>query len=161
MRFFTAISMKKFTRSFSLVLLLLLIMMYVTYIVLSMDNKHHGRGLKNSGALFDMHNFSKANMTHLCFFRGRIMILLVYVDYIIITGTDSHGIWCLEDSLHASFHMKYLGSLTYFLGLEIHASSKGIFINQVQLDFIALARLVNSTHGYSFGGQCQVLPWCL
>ncbi|XP_058782967.1 uncharacterized mitochondrial protein AtMg00810-like [Vicia villosa] len=31
---------------------------------------------------------------------------------------------------HASFHMKYLGNLHYFLGLEVHSTSKGTFLHQ-------------------------------
>ncbi|XP_060669987.1 retrovirus-related Pol polyprotein from transposon RE1 isoform X4 [Ziziphus jujuba] len=76
-----------------------------------------------------------------------ITILLVYVDDIIITGTDPGGIKELQASLHSSFHMKDLGILTYFLGLEVHHSDRGIFVNQHKYthDLIALAGLENST----------------
>ena len=53
-----------------------------------------------------------------------ITILLVYVDDIIITGTDADMIHQLQASLHESFHMKDLGPLNYFLGLEVHQSAK-------------------------------------
>ncbi|XP_068662971.1 uncharacterized mitochondrial protein AtMg00810-like [Aristolochia californica] len=49
-----------------------------------------------------------------------MVILLVYVDDIIITGSDSGLINKLQQVLHATFHMKDLGQLTYFLGLEVH-----------------------------------------
>ena len=49
-----------------------------------------------------------------------IVILLVYVDVIIITGTDCGLITKLQQLLHATFHMKDLGQLTYFLGLKVH-----------------------------------------
>ena len=49
-------------------------------------------------------------------------ILLVYVDDIIITGTHSNMIHSLQSSLQAAFHMKDLGPLTYFLGLEVQQS---------------------------------------
>lgn len=58
------------------------------------------------------------------------LTLLVYVDDIIISGTDLDGIVPLQMVLHASFHMKYLGPLTYFLGLEVHTVKGGLFINQ-------------------------------
>nr|KYP49872.1 hypothetical protein KK1_028372 [Cajanus cajan] len=32
--------------------------------------------------------------------------------------------------LHATFCMKDLGQLTYFLGLEVHHRSNGIYLNQ-------------------------------
>ena len=58
-----------------------------------------------------------------------IVILLVYVDDIIITGTDCGLITKLQQLLHATFHMKDLGQLTYFLGLEVHYLSHGLFVN--------------------------------
>jgi hypothetical protein len=53
-------------------------------------------------------------------FVSGIVLLLVYVDDIIITGTDCGLITELQQQLHATFHMKDLGQLTYFLGLEVH-----------------------------------------
>ncbi|XP_040999805.1 uncharacterized mitochondrial protein AtMg00810-like [Juglans microcarpa x Juglans regia] len=59
-----------------------------------------------------------------------IVILLVYVDDIIIIGTDCGLITKLQQLLHATSHMKDLGQLTYFLGLEVHHQTNGIFMNQ-------------------------------
>jgi hypothetical protein len=53
--------------------------------------------------------------------------------------------------------MKDLGSLTYFLGLEVHSSPSGIYVHQQKYthDLIALAGLqASSPVGYSFGGEC-------
>lgn len=71
-----------------------------------------------------------------------ITILLVYVDDIIITLADSSSICELQKPLDASFHMKDLGSLTYFLDQEVHRSSKGLSINQHKYakDLIAMAQ---------------------
>ena len=76
-----------------------------------------------------------------------IVILLVYVDSIIITSTDSVLISQLKQHLQNSFHKKDLGSLTYFLGIEINASSHGIFLSQHKYaqDLVAAADLQNST----------------
>ncbi|RVX16305.1 Retrovirus-related Pol polyprotein from transposon RE1 [Vitis vinifera] len=43
--------------------------------------------------------------------------------------------------LHTTFHMKDLGQLTYFLGLEVHHRASGIFVNQHKYiqDLITLA----------------------
>ena len=57
-------------------------------------------------------------------------MLLVYVDDIIITGTDFELISQLQQRLHSSFHMKDLGPLSYFLGLEVNSIAAGIFLNQ-------------------------------
>jgi hypothetical protein len=72
-----------------------------------------------------------------------LVFLLVYVDDIVITGTDSILIGNLKQNLQASFHMKNLGPLTYFLGLEVHTDSSGIFLNQRKYtqDLIGLAGL--------------------
>lgn len=59
-----------------------------------------------------------------------ITILLVCVDDIIITGGDPDCILQLQKFLRASFHMKDLGPLTYFLGLQVHNIQGGLFINQ-------------------------------
>lgn len=62
-------------------------------------------------------------MIRLYFFNTHYVaqnILLVYVDDIIITRTDPDDILRLQKILHASFHMKDLSLLSYFLGLEVH-----------------------------------------
>ncbi|KAH9669588.1 hypothetical protein KPL70_021846 [Citrus sinensis] len=56
--------------------------------------------------------------------------LLIYVDDILITGNDLVSIADIKKFLHNQFHLKDLGDLKYFLGIEISASRKGIFISQ-------------------------------
>ena len=56
--------------------------------------------------------------------------LLVYVDDMIITGNDSACVAKLKILLDQKFGIKDLGSLKYFLGLEIARNVKGISINQ-------------------------------
>ena len=59
-----------------------------------------------------------------------ITVVLVYVDDIVITGNNELAIKALKEFLHYLFHMKDLGILKYFLGIEIARSSKGIFLSQ-------------------------------
>jgi hypothetical protein len=59
-----------------------------------------------------------------CMDRG-IILLLLYVDDMIVIGDDSIGI--LEFILSQHFEMKDLGTLGYFLGLEIYSSSSDSF----------------------------------
>ncbi|XP_042939365.1 uncharacterized protein LOC122274389 [Carya illinoinensis] len=72
----------------------------------------------------------------------------VYVDDIVITGMDSALITQLQHHLQASFHMKDLGPLTYFLGLEVHTDPSGIFLNQhiYTQDHITLASLQDTSY---------------
>ena len=54
--------------------------------------------------------------------------LLIYVDDILITRNDHASIVATKKFLHSQFNRKDLGNLKYFLGIEISASEKGIFI---------------------------------
>ena len=76
-----------------------------------------------------------------------ITVLLVYADDIIISGIDFDMINHLQTSLRESFHMKDLGALTYFLGLEVHRSKKGLILNQHKyaMDLIEMTGLQHST----------------
>ncbi|KAK2396270.1 putative mitochondrial protein [Trifolium repens] len=75
-----------------------------------------------------------------------IVILLVYVDDIVITGSDQEAITTIKQLLHSTFHMKDLGQLTYFLGLDVQFQQKGIFVTQHKYsqDLIQLAGLTNA-----------------
>lgn len=56
-----------------------------------------------------------------------VFLFLVYVDDILITGNDRHGIQKLKDALQDSFQMKDLGLAQYFLGLKYLVIHMGIF----------------------------------
>ena len=47
------------------------------------------------------------------------MLFVIYGDDMIITGDDTIGISNLRDFLSHNFVIKDLGSLNYFLGLEV------------------------------------------
>ena len=57
-------------------------------------------------------------------------MLVVYVDDIVITESDSKGISSLKSFLHSQFHTKDLGLLRYFLGIEVMRSKHEIFLSQ-------------------------------
>lgn len=59
-----------------------------------------------------------------------ITITLVYVDDLLITGNSTSDINWLKSMLASHFHMKDLGEVKYFLGLEIHRSLNGFFVSQ-------------------------------
>ncbi|RVW97371.1 Retrovirus-related Pol polyprotein from transposon RE2 [Vitis vinifera] len=54
---------------------------------------------------------------------GQCIYLVVYVDDIVITGSDQDGIQKLKQHLFTHFQTKDLGKLKYFLGIEIAQSS--------------------------------------
>ncbi|XP_057962222.1 uncharacterized mitochondrial protein AtMg00810-like [Malania oleifera] len=61
-----------------------------------------------------------------------IILLLLYVDDMIITGADTSGIHKLKQFLCRQFEMKDLGSLRYFLGLEVSPNSDGYSLTQAK-----------------------------
>jgi len=69
-----------------------------------------------------------------CHFLRRVVInlllVLIYVDYIIITGNDSRAVTRLIHELGREFSLKYLGPLHYFLGVECHRTPSGLFLPQ-------------------------------
>ena len=54
----------------------------------------------------------------------------MYVDDIVITGSNVDGISSLKAFLNSQFQTKDLGPLKYFLGIEVMRSKKGIFLTQ-------------------------------
>nr|XP_043629740.1 uncharacterized mitochondrial protein AtMg00810-like [Erigeron canadensis] len=54
----------------------------------------------------------------------------VYVDDILVTGSDPNFVSQLKNFLHQEFTIKGLGFLNYFLGLEVHYSTNGIVLAQ-------------------------------
>ena len=57
-------------------------------------------------------------------------MILIYVDDIIITGSDKEGIISTKVFLKSTFDIKDLGELKYFLGIEICRSKEGLFLSQ-------------------------------
>ena len=75
----------------------------------------------------------KSKSDHFVFynnFSSGIILLVVYVDDIVIARSDSKGILSLKSFLHSQFHIKDLGMLKYFLGVEVMRSKQGILLSQ-------------------------------
>jgi hypothetical protein len=56
--------------------------------------------------------------------------ILLYVDDLVITGADLEEINRIKRQLTASFEMKDLGDLHYFLGIEVICNPEGILMSQ-------------------------------
>lgn len=61
---------------------------------------------------------------------GAYIVILLYVDDMIITGSDEEQIAQLRKELAIRFEMKNLGEAKYFLGLEIEKLMDGYFVSQ-------------------------------
>lgn len=76
---------------------------------------------------------TRCEADHSVFYRHSVVgciYLIVYVDDIVITGNDHHGITQVKQHLCHHFQTKDLGRLRYFLGIEIAQSKRGIVISQ-------------------------------
>ena len=94
------------------------------------------------------YGYHQSNSDHTLFLKERgnlITCLIIYVDDMIITGSDKEEIEALKEKLFKEFDMKDLGRLKYFLGIEVLRSRRGIFISQKKyiLDLLAETGLID------------------
>ena len=79
------------------------------------------------------YGFTQSKADYSLFTKGSgssFAALIVYVDGIIITGPSQSIIDSLKQFLHSQFKLKDLGTLNYFLGLEIAHSHSSIVFSQ-------------------------------
>ncbi|KAL5827944.1 hypothetical protein ACOSQ3_019789 [Xanthoceras sorbifolium] len=63
-------------------------------------------------------------------YSGKVIFLLAYVDDILLTGTYSKDIQHLIGRMNATFALKNLGSMSYFLDFEAHRDASRLFLTQ-------------------------------
>jgi histone deacetylase 1/2 len=87
-----------------------------------------------SSKLRDLGFFASKADTSLFFYRkhGVTIFMLIYVDDIIVTSSSSEAIDAVLKDLRMDFALKDLGSLHYFLGIEVQHISRGIVLSQSQ-----------------------------
>nr|KYP53748.1 Retrovirus-related Pol polyprotein from transposon TNT 1-94 [Cajanus cajan] len=76
---------------------------------------------------------TRSEADHSVFYRNstvRCIYLIVYVDDIVLTSSDHHGISQIKQHLCHHFQTKDLGKLRYLLGIEVAQSKNGIVISQ-------------------------------
>nr|GEW65145.1 hypothetical protein [Tanacetum cinerariifolium] len=61
-----------------------------------------------------------------------ILLVQIYVDDIILGSTNPKLSKQFEKLMHSKFEMSMMGELKFFLGIQIHQSPSGIFINQAK-----------------------------
>jgi len=86
------------------------------------------------GKVIKRYAYIQSQADHTMFYKhsndGKIAILIVYVDDIVLTGDDCDELAKLKKKLAEEFEIKDLGALKYFLGMEFARSREGIFVNQ-------------------------------
>ncbi|XP_044478603.1 uncharacterized mitochondrial protein AtMg00810-like isoform X1 [Mangifera indica] len=86
------------------------------------------------GKAVKSHGYHQSQADNTMFYKrsekGKISILIVYINDIILTGDDSEELVNIKKKLARDFEIKDLGLLKYFLGMEFARSRKGIFVNQ-------------------------------
>jgi hypothetical protein len=78
--------------------------------------------------------FEKCITKHGIYFRNsdnnQKLIVCLYVDDMIVTGSDEMEIEWFKEAMMRKFEMSDLGVLSYFLGIEIVMSTEGVLIHQ-------------------------------
>ncbi|GKD95074.1 ribonuclease H-like domain-containing protein, partial [Tanacetum coccineum] len=86
---------------------------------------------KLSQVLID-HGFSQSKSDYSLFTKANnngFLALLVYVDDIIVTGSNVHEIEKFKEFLKTMFMIKDLGKLKYFLGIKVVDTDNGICLS--------------------------------
>nr|GEX22248.1 retrovirus-related Pol polyprotein from transposon TNT 1-94 [Tanacetum cinerariifolium] len=79
--------------------------------------------------------FSKGSINPTLFItkhRGDILLVQIYVDDIIFGSTNPKLSKHFEKLMHSMFKITMMGEMKFFLGIQIHQSSRSIFINQAK-----------------------------
>ena len=61
--------------------------------------------------------------------KGKLLIIILYVDDLILIGDDQLIMSCKED-LAREFEMKDMGLMHYFLGMEVWQKDGELFVSQ-------------------------------
>nr|GEZ38176.1 retrovirus-related Pol polyprotein from transposon TNT 1-94 [Tanacetum cinerariifolium] len=64
--------------------------------------------------------------------RGDILLVQIYLDDIIFGSMNPNLLKRFKKLMHSKFEMSMMGELKFFLGIQIHQSPRGIFINQAK-----------------------------
>ena len=62
--------------------------------------------------------------------RGNALLVGVYVDDLVITGTKEAKVESFKEEMKATFQMSDLGLLSFYLGIEVHQDSSDISLRQ-------------------------------
>ncbi|GJS41137.1 retrovirus-related pol polyprotein from transposon TNT 1-94 [Tanacetum coccineum] len=86
-----------------------------------------------------------------------ILLVQIYVDDIIFGSTNPKYSKRFEKLMHSRFEMSLIGEMKFFLGLQIHQSPKGIFINQAKYA-LEILKKHNMDNCHSIGTPLATKP---
>ena len=85
------------------------------------------------------YGYLQGHLDHTMFYKstdeGKITVLIVYVNDMILIGNDHVEIEALKKILAKEFEVKDLGALRYFLGMEIARNKNGISVSKKKVHF--------------------------
>ena len=64
--------------------------------------------------------------------EGNQLLICLYVDDLIVTGSDVNEIEAFKSQMMSEFEMSDLGKLTYFLGMEFTEVAGGLMMHQMK-----------------------------
>lgn len=88
--------------------------------------------LKNTLLRWGFKNTQSDSSLFVLMNKQHITFLLIYVDDIIITGSNSSFLGSFIKQLNVMFALKDLGNLHYFLGVEVCRDAGGIYLKQTK-----------------------------
>jgi hypothetical protein len=62
---------------------------------------------------------------------GNVLLVGVYVDDLVIIGTEDAEVATFKEEMKATFQMSDLGPLSFYLGIEVHQDDSGITLRQI------------------------------
>ncbi|GKA68003.1 retrovirus-related pol polyprotein from transposon TNT 1-94 [Tanacetum coccineum] len=86
-----------------------------------------------------------------------ILLVQIYVDDIIFGSTNPKYSKRFEKLMHSRFEISLMGEMKFFLGLQIHQSPKGIFINQAKYA-LEILKKHNMENCHSIGTPLATKP---
>ncbi|CAL2249866.1 unnamed protein product [Prunus armeniaca] len=81
------------------------------------------------------YGYHQGNSDHTLFIKrrdGKITLLIIYVDGMVVTGDDVVEMVKLQKYLALEFEMKDLRPLKYFLGIEVTRYATSICLSQMK-----------------------------
>ena len=75
-----------------------------------------------------------------------ILLIIIYVDDILVIGSNSQHIEVVIQYLHSEFALKDLGEFNYFIGIEMTPSVQGLHLSQTKYigDILRKANMLDS-----------------